>query len=83
MLPYVGPTIVFLTGAILSLTQGFNFFIAFIIVFAIVEGLISNLILPRIVGDKIKVPPVIITLMIVIGAQFLDHLAFLLQPPLF
>lgn len=83
MLPYVGPTIVFLTGAILSLTQGFNFFIAFIIVFAIVEGLISNLILPRIVGDKIKVPPVIITLMIVIGGAIFGPLGVLIATPTF
>ena len=83
MLPYIGPTIVFLTGALLSLTQGFKTFLAFIIVFSIVEGLLSNGILPHMVGDKLKVPPVIIILMIAIGGAIFGPLGVLIATPTF
>lgn len=83
MLPYIGPTIVFLTGAVLSLTQGFKTFLAFIIVFSIVEGVFSNGILPHIVGDKLKVPPVIIILMIAIGGAIFGPLGVLIATPTF
>lgn len=83
MLPYIGPTIVFLTGALLSLTQGFKTFLAFIIVFSIVEGLFSNGILPHMVGDKLKVPPVIIILMIAIGGAIFGPLGVLIATPTF
>jgi len=83
MLPYIGPTIVFLAGALLSLTQGFKTFLAFIVVFSIVEGLLSNGILPYLVGDKLKVPPVIIILMIAIGGAIFGPLGVLIATPTF
>ncbi|MGB9769273.1 MULTISPECIES: AI-2E family transporter [Caldisericum] len=83
MLPYVGPTVVFLTGAVLSLTQGFKTFLAFVVMFSIVEGLFSNGIIPHIVGDKLKVPPVIIILMISIGGAIFGPLGVLIATPTF
>ncbi|BAL80763.1 AI-2E family transporter [Caldisericum exile] len=83
MLPYVGPTIVFLTGALLSLTQGFKTFLGFIIVFSIIEGVLSNGILPHLVGDKLNVPPIIIILMITIGGAIFGPLGVLIATPTF
>ena len=83
MLPYIGPTIVFLTGAVLSLTQGFNTFLGFIIVFSFVEGLLSNGVLPHIVGYRLNIPPVIIILMITIGGAIFGPLGVLIATPTF
>jgi len=83
MLPYVGPTIVFVTGSILSLTHSFQTFLLFVLVFAIVEGLLSNVILPHVIGERLNIPPVIIILMIAIGGAIFGPLGLLIATPTF
>jgi predicted PurR-regulated permease PerM len=83
MLPYIGPTIVFIVGSILSLATSFNAFIAFGIIFFVVQGLQNSLITPHFVGGRLKITPVIVILMIAVGGSLFGALGVIIATPVF
>ncbi len=83
MLPYVGPTVVFIVGGLFSLTQSLKTFLLFVLVFVIVEGALSNFVLPHVIGERLRVPPVIIILMIAIAGTIFGPLGLLIATPTF
>ncbi len=83
MLPYVGPTIVFIVGVLLSLITSFKTFILFAIVFSIIEFIQNSLVTPHFVGERLKITPVIIIVMIAIGGAIFGALGVIIATPTF
>lgn len=83
MLPYIGPFIVFIVGSILSLTTSFGAFVAYIIIFSLVEGLQNSLLTPHLIGGRLKITPVIVILMIAVGGSLFGALGVIIATPVF
>lgn len=83
MLPYVGPAIVFLVGSFLSLITSFRTFIYFAIAFSIIEFVQNSFITPHFVGERLKVTPVIIIIMIALGGAIFGALGVIIATPTF
>lgn len=84
IIPYFG----FLIGIVLSILlavldwHGVGPLIGVLIVFAVVQGLEGYLITPRVVGEKVGLPPVVVIITLLIGGQVLGLLGVLLALPI-
>ncbi|MGB9694967.1 MAG: AI-2E family transporter [Caldisericaceae bacterium] len=83
MLPYIGPFVVFIVGSILSLTTSFGAFIAFVVIFALIEGLQNSVLTPHLIGGRLKITPVIVILMIAVGGSLFGALGVIIATPTF
>ncbi len=83
MLPYIGPTTVFIVGSVLSLTTSVGSFFAFALIFSAIELAQNSLVTPHLVGGKLKITPVIIILMIAVGGALFGALGVIIATPTF
>jgi len=83
LLPYIGPTIVYITGAIFAMLSSFNTFLLFSIFFIAIEAIQSQLIIPHFAGKRIKTPPIAIILLIIVGGALAGILGIVIAVPLF
>lgn len=83
MVPYVGPTIVFIIGLMTSLFNSLRTAIIFTILFLIIQFVQDNLVLPHFVGERLKITPAIIIIMIAVGGAAFGALGVLIATPLF
>jgi predicted PurR-regulated permease PerM len=84
IIPYFG----FLIGIVLSVLlavldwHGLGPLIGVIVVFAVVQGLEGYVVTPRVVGEKVGLPPVVVIITLLIGGQVLGLLGVLLAIPI-
>lgn len=84
IIPYFG----FLIGIVLSILlavldwHGLGPLIGVLVVFAVVQGLEGYVITPRVVGEKVGIPPVVVIITLLIGGQVLGLLGVLLALPI-
>lgn len=83
MLPYIGPAIVFVVGSFLSLVTSAKTLLYFIIAFSIIEFVQNSYVTPHFVGERLKVTPVIIVIMIAVGASIFGALGVIIATPVF
>jgi predicted PurR-regulated permease PerM len=83
IIPYIGPTIVFIIGGTISLFTSLKTLIVFSVLFSIVEIVQNNFIIPHFVGERLKISPVIIIIMIAAGGVLLGALGVLIATPSF
>ncbi len=83
LLPYIGPTIVFSTGAIFALFKSFNTFLLFAIFFFAIEFIQSQIVIPHFAGRKINLPPLAVILLIITGGAIGGALGIIIAVPTF
>ncbi len=83
IVPYVGPTIVFIVGGTISLFTSLKTLIVFAILFSIIEIVQNNFVIPHFIGGRLKISPVIIIIMIAIGGVLLGALGVIIATPAF
>lgn len=90
-IPNIGPTIAMVVAAVLALASGSTTFpetssvtIAgiIVIVWTVAQQLEANLLVPRIVGDNLKLHPVIVILAVIWGGSFGGIIGIIIAPPL-
>ena len=83
IIPYVGPTIVFIIGSAVSLFTSLKTLIVFAILFSIIEVVQNTFVIPHFVGGRLKISPVIIIIMIIAGGVLFGALGVLIATPAF
>jgi len=83
IIPYVGPAIVFIIGSAISLFTSLKTLIAFAILFSIIEIVQNTFIIPHFVGERLKISPVIIIVMITAGGVLFGALGVIIATPTF
>ncbi len=83
LLPYIGPTIVFTTGAIFALFKSFNTLLLFAIFFFAIEVVQSQIVIPHFAGRKINLPPLAVILLIIVGGALGGALGIIIAVPTF
>ena len=83
LLPYVGPTTVYIIGAIFAMFSSLNKFLLFSTFFFAIEIVQSQIVIPYFTGRKINLPPVAIILIILIGGKLAGILGVIIAVPAF
>ncbi len=83
LLPYVGPTTVYIVGAIFAMFSSLNKFLLFSTFFIIIEIIQSQFVIPHFTGRRVNLPPVAIILIIVIGGKLAGILGLIVAVPSF
>lgn len=83
LLPYVGPTIVYIIGATFAALTSFKTFLLFSVFFIAIEVIQSQIVIPHFTGKRIKMPPIAIILLIIIGGALAGALGIIIAVPSF
>lgn len=83
IIPYFGPFIVFIPAIIIALQVSFVMVIKFLIVWFSVQLLHSHLILPRVMGDRLKMHPVTILFVLLVMAELLGLVGVIFGIPIY
>lgn len=83
LLPYIGPTVVFITGSIFALFKSFNTFLLFAVFFFAIEIIQSQVVIPHFAGRKINLPPLAVILLIITGGAIGGALGVIIAIPSF
>ncbi|EOT45546.1 MULTISPECIES: AI-2E family transporter [Enterococcus] len=83
IIPYFGPFIVFIPAMIIALQVSFVMVIKFVIVWFSVQLLHSHLILPRVMGDRLKMHPVTILFVLLVMAELLGLIGVIFGIPIY
>jgi len=83
LLPYVGPTIVYIIGATFAALTSLKTFLLFSAFFIAIEIIQSQIVIPHFAGKRIKMPPVAIILLIILGGSLAGVLGIIIAVPSF
>ena len=82
MIPYFGAIIaVLIAGIITLITAGFSKTIIMLIVVIILQQIDANIINPKIVGDSLKISPLLVILSVTIGGAYFGFIGMFLAVP--
>lgn len=83
MIPYFGAIIaVSIAGIITLITAGFSKAILMLIVVIILQQIDANIINPKIIGDSLKISPLIVILAVTIGGAYFGVIGMFLSVPI-
>lgn len=84
MIPYVGPTVGFLLALTLSVTQMQSGWIVLevAVVFAVVQALDASVISPRVVGERVGLPAVVVILAVLVFGSIFGFVGALTAVPI-
>jgi predicted PurR-regulated permease PerM len=83
LLPYVGPTIVYIIGATFAALTSLKAFLLFSVFFITIEIIQSQIVIPHFAGKRIRIPPIAIILIIIIGGSLAGVLGIIIAVPSF
>ena len=82
MIPYFGAIIaVIIAGVITLITAGFSKALIMLIVIIILQQIDANIINPKIVGDSLKISPLLVILAVTIGGAYFGIIGMFLGVP--
>lgn len=82
MIPYFGAIIAVVIAAIITLiTAGFSKAIFMLVVIIILQQIDANIINPKIIGDSLKISPLIVILSVTIGGAYFGVIGMFLSVP--
>ena len=82
MIPYFGAIVAVIVSAIITfITGGFSQAIWMIVIVTILQQIDANIINPKIVGDSLKISPLLVILAVTIGGAYFGVLGMFLAVP--
>lgn len=83
IIPVIGAFIGVLPAILIALTIDFSLAIKVIIVTVVVQQIESNFITPKIMGDRLKLHPLAVTMIVIIGIKLFGLIGAIIGTPLF
>jgi predicted PurR-regulated permease PerM len=82
LVPVIGPAAAFLTALVFAAAQGGNAAIGVIVVWAVTQTVESNVLIPLIMREAVRMPPVVTVFTVVLWARVLGPAGLLLAVPI-
>ena len=83
IIPYVGALIAFVPGLFIAAQNSFSYAVIFVIVWFVVQSLHDNLVVPKVMGDRLKIHPLTIMIVILVMGDLLGFMGILFGIPIY
>lgn len=83
IIPYIGPFIVFIPGFIIALQDSWMMAVKFLVVWFAIQAIHGHLLVPRIMGDKLKMHPVTIIFVLLVMAELFGLMGVIFGIPIY
>jgi len=83
LVPYLGSVITFIPGLIIALQQSFFEAVIFVIAWFVIQAVHGNLVMPRVMGDKLQLHFLTILLVVLIMGDLLGFIGVLFGIPIY
>ncbi|MBP1046958.1 AI-2E family transporter [Enterococcus sp. BWM-S5] len=83
IIPYIGPFIAFIPGLIIAFQDSTFMGIKFLIVWFVVQLIHGDLVVPRVMGDKLKIHPITILLVLLVMGDLLGLVGVIFGIPIY
>lgn len=83
IIPYIGPFIAFIPGLIIAFQDSTFMVIKFLIVWFAIQLIHGDLIIPRVMGDRLKVHPITILLVLLVMGELLGLVGVIFGIPIY
>lgn len=83
IIPYVGALIAFVPGLFIAAQNSLSYAVIFVIVWFVVQSLHDNLVVPKVMGDRLKIHPLTIMIVILVMGDLLGFMGILFGIPIY
>ncbi|MGC6769449.1 AI-2E family transporter [Enterococcus sp. LJL51] len=83
IIPYIGPFIAFVPGLIIAFQDSTFMVVKFVIVWFVIQLIHGDLVIPRVMGDKLKIHPITILLVLLVMGELLGLVGVIFGIPLY
>lgn len=81
--PYVGPIVSFIPCAIIALTSSFKMLVLMVVVWAVVQLIVGNVVEPKVLGDHLVIHPITIALVLLIMGELFGVFGLVFGVPIY
>ncbi|WP_057875295.1 AI-2E family transporter [Liquorilactobacillus aquaticus] len=83
IIPYIGPFAVFIPGLIVAFQTSFMMAVKFVVVWFVIQFLHGELVVPRVMGDKVQLHPITVLLVLLVMGDLMGLVGVIFGIPIY